>query len=287
MLPCGPIGTSCEPRRIVFGSGTTMTADMPARIRSGRSLASSLLSFANRCARPLGIEISRHPAPATLDWHLKAVLDYQHINCVLDVGANRGQFAERLRHLGYDGWIVSFEPVPEAYARLSHRFQRDGRWRGFQMALGDRDETRPFHVAAGDAQASSLLTFNDAGPQRWGDAHTVSETVSLRVRRLDGMWDACVASIEAPRVLLKMDCQGFDMQVVEGASARLRDVHAIQSELALEHYYEGMVAFTDAVATYERLGFDVVGFFPGARRQPDFLRLVEMDCLFLRSREAG
>ncbi len=96
-------------------------------------------------------------APTTFDWHIKMMLDYQAINCVLDVGANRGQFAERLRRLGYRGWIVSFEPVPEAYQRLSHRFRNDERWRGFQIALGDRDEVRPFHIAAGDAQASSFL----------------------------------------------------------------------------------------------------------------------------------
>jgi len=252
------------------------------RIRSSRSLASSLLSFANRCVRLLGIELSGYPAPTTLDWHIKTTLDYQAINCVVDVGANRGQFAESLRRLGYRGWIVSFEPVPEAYQMLSHRFRNDERWRGFQIALGDRDEVRPFHIAHGDAQASSFLEFNDAGPQRWGHDHTVSQTVSVHVRRLDEIWNDCVASIQSPRVFLKMDCQGFDLNVVEGASGKLQHILAIQSELALQHFYEHMTRFTDAVHTYETLGFDPVGFFPLARREPDYLRLVEMDCLFLR-----
>ena len=103
-----------------------------ARIRSNRSFASSLLSIAKRCTRLFGIELSGHPAPTTLDWHIKTVLDYQAINCVLDVGANRGQFAERLRRLGYRGSIISFEPVPEAYEGLTPRFRNDKRWRGFQ-----------------------------------------------------------------------------------------------------------------------------------------------------------
>ena len=255
----------------------------PTRIRSSRSLASSLLSFVNRCARLFGIELTRYPAPTSIEWHIKTLLQYEKINCVLDVGANRGQFAKRLRGLGYRGWIVSFEPVPAAYEELCRRFRDDGRWRGFAVALGDRDEVRKFHVAHGDAQASSFLEFNTVGEKRWGHDHTVRETISLRVRRLDGIWDECVAQIESPRVFLKMDCQGFDLNVVEGATAKLHHVLAIQSELALEHFYERMTHFTSAVETYEKLGFDAIGFFPSARRKPDYLRLVEMDCLFLRS----
>jgi len=231
----------------------------------------------------VGLELSGHPAPTTFDWHIKTLLDYQSINCVLDVGANHGQFAERVRRLGYRGWIVSFEPVPEVYERLAHRFRNDARWRGYQLALGDRKEDRPFHVARGDAQASSFLEFNEAGPKRWGDDHTVRETVSVSVRRLDEIWEDCTAAIDSPRVFLKMDCQGFDLKVVEGASRVMHHVLALQSELALEHFYEGMIHFTEAVDAYEKLGFDAVGFFPLARREPDYLRVVEMDCLFLKN----
>jgi FkbM family methyltransferase len=260
---------------------------MPSpRIGSKRSLASSLLSIVNRCTRLVGVELSGYPAPTTLDWHIKTLLNYQNINCVLDVGANHGQFAQRLRHLGYRGWILSFEPVPSVFEALSHRLRDDRFWHGFQIALGDREETRPFHVARGDAQASSFLEFNEAGPKRWGDDHTVGETISMRVRRLDEVWEECTktieATIDAPRVLLKMDCQGYDLNVVEGGSGIMANVFAIQSELALEHYYERMTHFSDAVEAYEKLGFDAVGFFPIARREPDYLRVVEMDCLFLK-----
>ena len=73
------------------------------------------------------------------------------------------------------------------------------------------------------------------------------------------------------------------MNAVEGASRKLHHVLAIQSELALEQFYERMTHFTVAVNAYEKLEFDAVGFFPLARREPDYLPLVEMDCVFLRS----
>ena len=253
------------------------------RIGETRSLGASLLSVANRFAHGLGLELGRHPGASTLEWHLKTLFDYEHVNCVLDVGANHGQFAQKLRELGYRGVIVSFEPVPDVFRELSRRMGADPKWRGFDVALGERDEVRDFHVAHGDAQASSFLDFNEEGPKRWGRDHTVKETVPIQMKRLDGLWGACVAGIEAPRVFLKMDCQGFDLNVVEGARGKLDQVVALQTELAVQHFYDGMTPFTEAVERYEQLGYDPVGFFPLARREPDYLRVVEMDCLFMRS----
>ncbi len=254
----------------------------PERIQPRRPLATALRAAASRCTRRFGFELTRYPTPTSYEWHLRTLLDYEEINCVIDVGANRGQSASLLRQLGYQGFIVSFEPVPEAYRELRQKFENDARWRGFELALAARDGVKAFHVAHGDAQASSFLPFNERGPRRWGHDHTVRETMDLETRRLDGLWDACTEGIETPRVLLKMDCQGFDLEVFEGAKGKLGHIVAIQSELALEQFYDGMTHFSDAVRKYEDEGFDAVGFFPLARKAPDYLRVVELDCLFMR-----
>src|SRR5205807_2909453 len=76
-------------------------------------------------------------------------------DCVLDVGANAGQYAQMLRRHGYRGWIVSFEPVRGAFEELEQAAGRDARWRAFRRALGARSERRRIEVA-GVSQLSSF-----------------------------------------------------------------------------------------------------------------------------------
>ena len=58
------------------------------------------------------------------------------VNCVIDVGAHVGEFYQLLRHLGYVGRVVSFEPVPESFAKLKRVAATDPHWRGYNVALG-------------------------------------------------------------------------------------------------------------------------------------------------------
>src|SRR5882724_10524533 len=67
------------------------------------------------------------------------------ISCVLDVGANSGQFGRKLRLAGYSGRIVSFEPVSGPYRQLTEVAKRDDEWCTAQMALGDRTGSATIH----------------------------------------------------------------------------------------------------------------------------------------------
>ena len=106
--------------------------------------------------------------------HVLQLFDHLKIDTVLDVGANHGQFASSLRDNGYDGWIYSFEPVKSVFDSLTARMSSTQKWKGFNVALGDADDRKTINVAAGDAQASSFLSFNEDGPARWGDSRSGS-----------------------------------------------------------------------------------------------------------------
>ena len=91
--------------------------------------------------RLAGFDIIRYTVP---DWlplreHLLAVFSALRINCVLDVGANWGQFAYFLRQIGYRGRIISFEPVSSSYEKLQLRCANDPEWSAIRLALGDRE----------------------------------------------------------------------------------------------------------------------------------------------------
>jgi len=202
--------------------------------------------------------------------HLRRLLSILDINCVLDVGANRGQFAEELRSIGYAGRIVSFEPLPQEFAHLSGRFAHDDNWKGFQLALGSEDRTMNINVQRLSV-LSSLLDPIEEG------ASVASHEVS--VRRLDALFPSLVVGIE-PRVFLKMDTQGYDVEVFNGASGCLGSVHGLQSELSVRPIYLGMPHYVQALEIYERAGFDLYNLSVVSRGGDG--GLVEMNCFMSR-----
>ena len=247
----------------------------------GDGTFSGVRGLVKRLANRLGYDIVRHPSRHSLQWHLQLLFARLEINCVLDVGANLGQYARFLREHGYQGHIVSFEPVPEAFEQLRHAMSGDPKWRGFQYALGERDGEAGFQVSGGDAQASSLLELNDEGPKRWGSDHELARRETVEVRRLDTVLDTVTEGIPRPRIYLKMDTQGYDLRVLEGAGARLPDVLALQSELAVHEFYQGMTPFAEALARFRAYGYAITGIFP-LSREHDHLRVIEFDCVMMR-----
>src|SRR5579863_3319899 len=67
---------------------------------------------------------------------LRRFLTNRNVDCVLDVGANSGQFGSELRVIGYRGLIVSFEPDPDVFIQLQARAANDPRWICKNLALG-------------------------------------------------------------------------------------------------------------------------------------------------------
>lgn len=211
--------------------------------------------------------------------HLRGLLQALQINCVLDVGANVGQYALNLRDLDYTGHIVSFEPVPELFNHLKRMARGDARWHVLPYALGERDCAAELNVTR-DSQFSSLLKPNRTAEQLFGGLVAGARTVNVEVRRLDGLLDAVLAHIDNPRVFLKMDTQGNDLAVFVGLGSRVDDVTALQSEVSLLPIYESMPTAFDAIPAYMRHGFAVTGLFPINR--DDLGRVIDYDCVMSR-----
>lgn len=200
---------------------------------------------------------------------LKALLAALEIDCVLDVGANRGQFAESLRGIGYEGRIVSFEPVPRAFAELVKAMAGDPLWSGHEFALGSEPGTAQIHVP----DETSGSSFHDLVE----DLHF--ETQEVAVARLDAVFPTLGLGA-APRVFLKMDTQGFDLEVFKGASGCLDAVLALQSELSVVPLYVGMPNYLEALGVYEDAGFSLYNLSLVDRISTG--RILEMNCVMER-----
>jgi FkbM family methyltransferase len=233
-----------------------------------------------KAATRLGCRLGNLPTLESLSAHLLSVFDRLQINCVLDVGAHVGQYGRFLRNLGYNGHIVSFEPIVANFKQLEQRSRGDAKWIARHLALGDRDGVLPINVAH-VTQFSSFLAPNRYSLERFGGFSEVVRAEAVEMRRLEGIFDACTSVVGDARVFLKLDTQGYDLRILEGARPCLSRILALQSELSLKPIYEGMTGYTEAMSSLNRMGFDVTGVFPVLR--DDRMRIVELDTVMVRS----
>lgn len=241
---------------------------------------SGLKRAIQKAARAVGLHVGRYPPVDSLAYHLQTLLRELAIDLVLDVGAHEGEFAGFLRDLGYDGDIVSFEPVAASFEALSRARAGDKRWQGMNLALGAADSVLEMNIYSGSV-FNSFLKPTDTGTDRFRDITQLVRVDKVPVRRLDAVLDELLATRPAARIFLKMDTQGYDLQVVRGAGTRLPAIRALQTELAARPTYEGMPTLPEALTELGSHGFELTGMFPVAR-ELDHLRVIEFDCVMCR-----
>jgi FkbM family methyltransferase len=209
-----------------------------------------------------------------LKWsYLRDTLKNLGINCVLDVGANQGQFAKSLRKLGYREYILSFEPVKEDFSLLSKAFERDRFWRGFNIALGNENSVKPFNITTESTAMSSFLAPKE---KDWE-----IQVTKVEIKKLDTMFDALIETVPSPRVFLKMDTQGYDLEVVKGAESCINRILGLLSELSVQPTYENMPSYLEALKMYEQMGFKLI-HLSEADRNPKTSEIIEYDCIMAR-----
>jgi FkbM family methyltransferase len=212
--------------------------------------------------------------------HLSSAYD---IDCVLDVGANAGQFRDLLRdYVNYRGPIVSFEPVSSYASALKKRAASDPAWRIYPWALGSRSETQTITLYSSPGLPSLLPPNLDAMHNLLPRPDTaVTGTEEVTVRRLDEVFAEVTAGLSFRNVFLKLDTQGYDLEVIHGAGAILGAVSALQTELSVQPIYQAMPDYRDALQTLTGLGYAISGIFPVMHDHA--LRMVEMDCVMVRN----
>ncbi len=246
-------------------------------------MRSGLYRNVRRIARRCGFEVVRlSPVnnESLLGLHLAKLFPKLGIDCVLDVGGRVGEYGTWLRNNGYTGKIVSFEPVSESFARLKKVQTRDPAWTAHKLALGSKNEYININVAY-STNFSSFLAPNEYSLQEFGEQPSVARTELVEVRRLEDVWDALVSAIGVSRVFLKMDTQGWDLEVLAGAGSSLAFVPAFQSEISIQPIYQAMPSYEASISQFARLGYALSGLFPV--QLDSSMRVIEFDCVAVRT----
>ncbi|MDO7837337.1 FkbM family methyltransferase [Sphingobium sp. HBC34] len=210
---------------------------------------------------------------------LRRFLSTFAVDCLFDVGANRGQYAIMARKdAGYKGLILSFEPNPAVFAELAKRAASDRHWHVFNMALSDFDGTASFNIMAAD-QFSSLKAPSGEQDAIFADRNKVMSKVDMQCRRLDTLLPELMVQHGFARPFLKMDTQGHDLAVCEGAGEVLNRMLGIQTELGVRPIYDGGTGYRMMIDWLEARAFLPSAFF--ANNKGHFPLLVEMDGIFV------
>jgi FkbM family methyltransferase len=200
------------------------------------------------------------------------------INLVLDVGANEGGYGLELRRGGYRGRIWSYEPLSKAFADLSRCADGDDQWKTVNCACGAKAGSAKINVARNSWSSSLLPMLETHSASDPDSAYISDETISLCT--LD---DIVVASLGLQdRVWLKIDTQGFEAEVLKGASRLMPRVCALECELSLVPLYDGQALIDEMVAMIYQMGFRMVGMAP-AFFQAKTEDTLQVDGIFLRT----
>src|SRR5580698_11384168 len=145
-------------------------------------------NFLKSSVRHFGYDIAPYPIP---DWYLLRtglieLFEQLQINCVIDVGANNGQFGSFLRQIGYKGRIVSFEPVSTTFKLLEEKSKNDPDWRVQNLAVGSANEMLEINITGGSV-FNSLLPMNSYGKTQFAKESVVRRTEQVNVVKLDSI----------------------------------------------------------------------------------------------------
>lgn len=228
-----------------------------------------LAKLARLLASPGGRRGLRHGVAMTVE-HRRALAGLTPAS-VLDVGANKGQFALLARELFPQAPLVGFEPLPGPAARFRRLFAGDPLVRLVEAAVGPREETAAMHLSARE-DSSSLLPI---GPRQAALFPGTAEAGRAEVR---------VAPLEvllpqpAPGpALLKLDVQGFELAALQGCASRLDGIGWAYVECSYLELYEGQALAGEVEAWLSARGFRRAGRFnlacdpQGAPVQADLL----------------
>lgn len=223
-----------------------------------------------------GIEIIKYPTPE-LDRRIKLLKNY-NIDTVLDVGANIGQYGSELRNIGFNGKIISFEPTSDAFKKLEKLAKNDKNWDVYNFSLGDFDGETEINIAKNSVSSSMLeslpqLTLS-APDAKFIDKETIT------VKKIDTIFNEL--NLKNKNIYLKIDTQGYENMVINGAKNSLTQIIGIQIEMALIPTYEGAITFEAMIEKLKSFNFNTTSIESGYYDK-NTGKLLEVDGVFFKN----
>ena len=203
----------------------------------------------------------------------ESVLRELHCMTVLDIGANRGQFALVARRSFPEACIFSVEPLAAPAARFRAVFAADPRVTLHQAAIGPERGETTIHVSRRDDSSSLLPITARQNALFPGTAEATTASVKVALLR-----DFLTEDQIEPPALLKLDVQGFELQALQGCESLLHRFAYVYAECSFVELYGGQALADEVIAWLRERGFRLHGVYN--MTYDDAGRAVQADFLF-------
>jgi FkbM family methyltransferase len=186
-------------------------------------------------------------------------LQHHDINVIIDIGANIGQYGAEMRNLGFNGEIISFEPMKKAFDALKKISSNDSKWTVFNYSIGERDGQTSINIAK-NSVSSSLLNPLPQLTLSAPEAKSIAVEI-IGIHKLDTVFSTL--NLEHKNIYMKIDTQGYEEMVLLGATDSLEYIRGIQIEMAFVPSYDGAITFDKMKNKLNVLGFELLALENG------------------------
>ncbi len=242
-------------------------------MRSNRLIPSKTIK---KFFNSLGLEITRKKnAPLFTLLGLKNT----PIRTIIDIGANRGQFARYISTIFPAAKIFCFEPLPRPYTELQYwaKHHGGGRVVAINAALGAESREVAMTLHDDHITSSSILRTTELTRELYPQTRKQRE-IQVQQRTLDEV--LCLKDLES-HVLIKMDVQGYEDRVIAGGRYVFSQSHACITEVSLDTLYQGQATFSGLSSELAKLGYRYAGNID--QKYGSDGHCVYLDALFVRN----
>jgi FkbM family methyltransferase len=181
------------------------------------------------------------------------IINHCKIDVIFDIGANIGQYALKMRNLGYSKKLISFEPLKADFEILKRAASRDKYWIVNNYALGD-DDTVGFINISGSSDNSSILNMLPKHSESKAGLSYIAKQ-EIEIKKLDTVFSSFVEKKD--KVMIKIDTQGYEKNVIDGAIESLKRISIIQLEMSIVQLYEGEMLLPEMIKYIENKGYQL------------------------------
>jgi len=226
--------------------------------------------------RPFGAKIARLHTERDETFRAVCVAAEVGADCILDVGANVGQFAGEVFRNGWQGRVISFEPLSHEHLTLTAAAAGNSRWTvATRGAIGEQAGQSEIHRAGNSASSSLLPMRREHIDAAAGSAPVGAETIEIRrLDEVDGI-------PREAQLFLKIDTQGYEMSVLRGAKGLMPRIKGMLVEVSFAQLYDGQPLAFEVLEHLTHLGYRVHDLTPGFYH-PTTGRMLQANIIVIR-----